>query len=771
MRNCRRSIGMLAGCMGAVVLAGGALPLSAADAPTQEAKQAYERKWTADELEAAREASEAWFGGSIRMDYAPPPWTPMAVNGQDIESWGKVYGYRDSLLPVTMTSQGVDLLAGEPRFILKADGREHRFREAEVAIERVHDGLVRAKATSQSGPFTLEVSADYEFDGMGKVEVVLSGRGTPTVESLHLEMPLSADRMELFHVAGSRFGLTVDGVLTRGAAAPPLSDSGTLPDEAVRLDTFREILWFGDQEVGLSWFADGMDGWRIGDEVDIQELEAARDGGRILRVKFADKRFRLDEPVRLVFGLQATPMRPRPADFRSRVGWRESSFSGPFDLNWRWGDGYYYPFHDTRPEAARAEVEAKRAEGVEILTTSSVEYFGPHRFFANTHGEVDHPGMIHREVLLWKDVWDQVRRVDGPPSDAQKRKEAALRRREQGEPGGRSVEQVLALERHTAEGDWYGKKWKPSSYPERFCYNSAFRDFYSWKLLELVRQTGLGALYLDNQLYMCANPDHGCGYIDYRGEWAAQGNVFAMREATKQIYFAFVEGNGDAPRLMWHSSQQMVIPAISFVDIFWDGEKYTIPDHERSILGQEFYSGFLNEGVMQVQHMGQPFGFTADFLPQLTREQLRDLPITSPSVASARDLMGLLLVHDSHIDAFRPLTYHGDLIGHILTKRASYPLEEMDVSYYWEEDAPVQVEQPRVRFIMHHDDEQAMVILFNWSDEPQRAKVTIDLPTGVTKTGQSHVQDAFSGEGLGDDPRSFEVDLLPRDFRMLDVRW
>ena len=35
----------------------------------------------------------------------------MAVNGQDIESWGKVYGYRDSLLPVTMTSQGVDLLA------------------------------------------------------------------------------------------------------------------------------------------------------------------------------------------------------------------------------------------------------------------------------------------------------------------------------------------------------------------------------------------------------------------------------------------------------------------------------------------------------------------------------------------------------------------------------------------------------------------------------------------------------------------------------------
>ncbi len=775
-----RSIGMLA-LSGAVVWCGGQ-PLHAADPASAEAKAAYERKWTEAELRATRDAARnEWFAKPVvRMDYAPPPWTPMAVNGQEIQSWGKVFTYEDSVLPVRMTSQGLDLLAGEPRFVLRSGGQEHEFRQAEVTIERVNDALVRAKATSRSGPFTLEVNVGYEFDGMGKVEVALSAAGgAPAVESLHLELPLSAERAELFHVAGARFGLTINGVQARGAAAPPVSDSGHIPAEAMRLDAFREILWFGDQEAGLSWFADGMHGWPISGEEDIQVLDAAEDGARVLRVKFADKRFTLDEPLRLVFGLQATPMRPRPDDFRSRVGWNEATYDGPISMNWRWGDGYYYPFQDTHPEAARKDVEEARAKGKELLTTSSVEYFGALRFSVGKFGEVSDPGLTHREVLFWKDQWDQKREFDGSPRQAQKRKEEALQRREQGEPGGRSVEEVLALGRHTAEGEWYGQKWKPTSYPERFCYNanSGFSDFYTWKLLELVKETGLGGIYLDNQLYACNNPDHGCGYINHRGEWATQGNVFGMREATKRIYFAFVEGRGEAPRLMWHSSQQMVIPAISFVEIFWDGEKYTVPDHERSILGQEFYSQFLDEGMMQVQHMGKPFGFTASFLPQLTREQLRNMPITSPSIASTRDLVGLLLIHDSHIDAFRPLTYHGDLVGHILTKRASYPLDTMRVSYYWEEDAPIRIEEPqpsadsRVRFIMHHDDERALVILFNWSDEPQRAKVAIDPPGGAAGTGSSLIRDAFSDEEIARDLRGFEVDLLPRDFRMLDVRW
>ncbi|MFA9477771.1 glycoside hydrolase domain-containing protein [Phycisphaerales bacterium AB-hyl4] len=773
MQMRRRSMSMLAWGVAVTVTAGGGLPLHASDEATSaEAEQVYQRKWTEAELREVREASQEWFGQPVvRMDYAPPPWTPMVVDGQAIESWGKVYRYSDSVLPVQMTSQALELLAGEPRFVLRSDGQEHEFREAEVTIEKVHEGLVQATAVSQSGPFTLEVKVGYEFDGMGKVEVALSADGSPTVESLHLELPISAERAQLFHMTGSRHVLPIPEEQRRGAAAPPISDSGWVPEETWQLDAFREILWFGDQTAGLSWFADGMHGWPISGEDEIQVLEPERDGARLLRVKFADRSFTLDEPLELVFGLQATPMRPRRDDFRSRVGWMLPDFDGPVEMRWRWGDGYYYPFHETYPEKAREDVEAVRAQGRELLTTSSLEYFGPHRFYKTPYGVVDHPGMIHREVLFWKDQWNQVRTFEGSVSDAQQRHEEALRRHEAGDPGGRSVEEVLALDRHTAEGEWYGQEWRPSTYPERFCYNetSSFADYYTWKLKELVEQTGKAAIYLDQQLYYCANPDHGCGYVNYDGEWMGQGNVFGMRDAAKRLYFAFVEGNGTAPLVMWHSSHQLIIPAISFAEIFWEGEKYTIPDHERSILGREFYSEFLDEAVMQVQHMGKPFGFTGDFLPQLTRAQLRSMPITSPAVASARDMVGLMLIHDSHLDAYRPLTYHGDLISHILTKRATYPLDEMQVSYYWEDDALVHVEQSDVRFIMHYDDEHALLILFNWSGEMQRAQVSIDPPT--QSTGEPTVHDVFSKEQFGQDLQNFEIDLLPRDFRMLEVRW
>jgi hypothetical protein len=743
---------------------------SAAEAPKA---SVYTRKWTSAELEETVKRSAEWLGCAIGKDeVAPPPWTPMQVSGQSVRCWGKEFRYENSVFPVSITSLGAELLSGKPAVQIKSGGQWITFTDAEVMIERKHDGLVDVRSVSRSGDYTLEVTVGYEFDGMGKVTLRLVASDGAGAEGVRLDIPLQARRSVLFHLTGSRADLKVDGELIRGAAYPPMCDSGPVPAAGRKLDAFREIIWLGDREVGFCWFADSMAGWPIRDETDIQVITPEVNNGRTLQVKFADKPFSLAKPHEWVFGIQVTPMRPRPADFRTRVGWKSRTNDAPIQQRWNWGDGYYYPFHDTHPELARADVEAEQAQGKEIMPTSSVEYFGMYRFARNTYGPVADPGMIQREVLIWKEEWDQMRKLKESPAEALERKNRALTRKANRLPGGNPLEELLARPRHSGPGeDWDDVLFKPATYPERFCYNSSFQDYYVWKLDELVRRTGLSSIYLDQQIYACVNPEHGCGYIDYKGEWAGQGNVFAMREMTKRIYMVFSRINKRYPEIMWHCSQQMVIPAMSFCTIYFDGEKYTSPNHTRSIMNHEFYSAFLTEEVMQVQHMGKPFGFVADFLPEINMVAARGLPIKSPTAATIRDMMGLLMIHDSHLDGMGHV-YHPALVERIVGARLAYPLDKMKVAYYWEPDSGVAVSPRNVKFILHHDSEKALLILFNWSDDTILAEAALDYALlGLSAAGTPRVKDVLTGEPVETRGRTVATEMLPRDFRMMDVRW
>lgn len=738
--------------------------------------EVYERKWSESELRDAMEQQQQWLNNDLgKSRYAPAPWTPMRIEGEAIHSWGKVYRYDRSLFPVSMTTQGKELLGGRTVIKIRANGTWLVFDQAEVKIHQQYDGEVEVQTVAEQEGVRVQTDVVYEFDGMGKVSLRISGDRSKEVSAIYLEVPLVGEQSLLYHYAGSRFNIEVNGEKIRGAALPPLSDSGWVNDLGTKLDAFREILWFGDQDVGWSWFADGMQGWPVKDEQDIQQIGPLQDGNRLITIKLGDKPVRLEQPLEMIFGIQATPMKPRGQDFRSRVGWEKRS-NPVFDWQWRWGDGYYYPFQESYPEKAREDVNQRRAAGMEVLPCSSLEYFGAYRFSKGKFGLVQDPGLKHREVLLWGEHWDQKRQFAGSASEAEQIKQHSATLRRNGKIPGNTLEQVRALPRHTAPGeDWYGELWKPTSYPERFCYNSSFQDFYLWKLHQLVEQTGLGAIYLDQQLYECADPAHGCGYTNAQGKWMGQGGVFAMREMMKRMYFIFYELNDNVPpQIMWHCSQQMVIPAMSFIDIFWDGEKYVTPGLERSIVGHEFYSEVLDEAVMQVQHTGRQFGFIADFLPQLTRAELRSLPITSPTVASVRDMMGLLMIHDSHIDGYGSLTYHPDLVAHIVNKRRSYPLDEMEVVYYWQKQSGIEVNDERVKYILHHREGEALLILFNWGDNPVSATVEVDLQQlgyPAAMIDAVHAKDAFTKMKEQSVGSTLTLDLLPRDFRMLELRW
>ncbi|MCF7838072.1 MAG: DUF6067 family protein [Candidatus Marinimicrobia bacterium] len=679
-----------------------------------EEEAAYARQWSAEELGRELLAMPEWHGSNLgRSDQVMAPWTPLEVSEQAIHCWGRTYRYDQTLFPVSMRSLDEELLSGAPTLELTSGGVVYRFREGQVELTRESEVLVRAVSEGMAGPFTVRIETAYEFDGMAKVTLRLAGPPDLAAERLELVFPIADAKSRLFHYIGI-------------GGHPPSTDAGYLPAEGLSLDQFRPLVWLGDTRTGFCWFAEGMKHWPIKDEEGIQVIRPAADGGVGLRVKLADKPFAVGVPLEIVFGMQATPTRPRKEE------WRRQSDRSTMDWQWFWGDGQYYPFQKN-PEPARRHVAARRAMGREVMPCSSLLFYGQYRFFEGRFGLIEDPGLMHRENLLWGALW-RARR-----------------------PNERLPDLPVMPERHTATGDWFGKKFQPLGIP-RFCAASSFQDYYLWRLKKLVDETGLGALYLDQPTEACGNYRHGCGYINYRGEWSAAFPIFAMRDMIKRIRQVLYDAHGDA-RIRFHMSNQILVPVLSLSDTFWDGENYKYGP----LRVGEFYSETLSEGRMLAQHIGLPFGFAPDLLPEFSSTY-------APSPASVRDMLGMFWVHDSNVSPMH--TAHNLLVQFLQGKRLSYPLDKMAVAYFWDENEQIQCDTAAIRYILHYDREQALLILFNWSAEVVEAEIALSPEAifGAGATPTPVLTDALTGEQINHPGPRYRVPVAPRDFRMLEVR-
>lgn len=673
------------------------------------AEEFYSRKWSAQQLGETILESSLWKEQAAGLsEKVPPPWSPIEVEGQKIGCWGRTYQYQDSLFPAMVISQGKALIGKPPYLILQTKEKQFLVSKAKVEMEQINAGLIRVKTKAEPVPFQVEMVTDYEFDGMAKAELKISCPEKKTVlTGVKLVIPLSSDYCRLYHYTSSVSGHA------------PASDSGRIQEKGFSLNFFREILWFGDTTAGFSWFAESLENWPVKDEEEIEKLGPAAGKQRLLTIKLGDKPFLLERVLRYVFGFGATPVKPRPADFRRK------GYYGAVDWCWFWGDGQYYPFH-SHPEKARQHVQQARSQGKEVMPCSSLVFHGLYRFYESYFGLIENPGLKHREMLLFEPVWRKT-----------------------------TLEEPLTLPsgRHTAEGAWYGKKFQPQGLTT-LCPASDFQDYYLWQLAKLVKETGLGAIYLDQPLTRCASSHHGCGYINYKGEWTGRLPLFAMRNMMKRMYNIFVQEHGYS-FIRWHSSNQIPIPFIGFVDIFWDGENYGSGPQKVF----EFYSKLLPEGKMQAQHTGSQFGFIPDLLPELEQRY-------APAPASIFDMVGYFMVHDSTVWPGHCL--YPELVKWLQEKRFSFDLEKMKVAYYWEPACPVSVTPEKVKFILHYGQSKGLLVIFNSDDCWQLAKVK--LGKSFWGNGQLKVRDVLTEENISDfRDNTIFLPVCGRDLRMIEI--
>lgn len=631
----------------------------------------------------------------------------MRLKDGAVSLWNRKYAIAETLFLRQATSNGRELLAEPVGLRVKTAGKEFIIADAKTSITEETPREVWVIAEKDAGGLRVQVESRVSFDGLIWYKLRISPSGDPLeIESMHLRIPFRSDQAKLFNLTSSQSG------------HPPGSDSGGIPGSPMTLDFLREILWIGTPREGLAWIVEDLRGWPIVNEQGIQAIIPQNDNV-LLDVKLGEK-FVLKDPLIFEFGLQATPVKARPKNFRgiadrSHIRW-----------SWDWGEGDYYPFHD-HPETAREMIAKERENGREVMPASSVHFFGEYRYDIPPKPFPERPngGLMHRENLLYAPLW---------MADDINVKSA---------PGVLPATQVPA-------GDWHGVT-KPRG---QFRYNpaSSFQDFYLWKLDTAVRETGLGALYLDQPLMRVTNRLAGAGYPGKDGRWMPTVPLLGMRNMLERMYNVFQSAHGKS-LIRWHSSNQMIIPVFPYIDVFWDGENY---GHSRSKVF-EFYSKLLSPEKLQVQHTGLPFGFIPSLLPEFESRY-------APSPASVRDMLGLFLIHDSHV--WDSHSQNLDIVRFVNKKWLDFPYEKTTTYYYWDEDQPLQMDAPEVYAVLHQGDDFGRVILFNWSDQPREVSATLTA-TGMHLTS---VVDAETGKSPLHTKDAISTIIPPRDFRMYDFK-
>ena len=243
----------------------------------------------------------------------PPPWTPLKteVEGDRItvECWGRSFHFRGDVFPERITALGRELLAGRAGMVGEiANGRDWRWTPKSLRVKSQSPVAVELEANGAFGPWPAAMTAKIEFDGLIYYAFSAKAASRQKFKRLASVLPLARER----------FTLALLPEYTRGR-------SGTLavaPGERKGWPFFN-YLWLGDEDTGLTWFAETNNGWtKLAANNPRQPLELA---GQADAISFeanilVDAEARPGE-FRVEFGWQPTPMKPMPPDRRQ---WRIS---------------------------------------------------------------------------------------------------------------------------------------------------------------------------------------------------------------------------------------------------------------------------------------------------------------------------------------------------------------------------------------------------------------------------------------------------------------
>lgn len=498
-----------------------------------------------------------WRGNTLGMeDRVLPPWTPLEVEEDTVRCWGRAYACQRAALPTQITSAGQDLLARPISLSLAMDGKPVAWetvtpRETRLLSRTRIDSVRGLAGTSNGKAVRVDVRATVEYDGVMLLDFRLVQGDAGAVETLALEVPLRAERAIYRH----RWARSWEGV------------TGNLPEGQgiVDKETYIPYYWLGDNDRGLFWFCESDEMWPNGQSPNA--IEVVRSGGEVvLRLNLLAQGQKLPPDWRFACGLQATPVKPIPKDWRK---WRlDPGRNANVSILWPTPDRNSIR-HFGYPEAADAAAFTQRIAAIHSKGIKAVPYL------CLTFLSTGCP-----EWPFFQKRWGM-----GPVD--------------------------------TACGD-------VAAYGVGFAMVSpvgeGFEDFIIAKNKCFIDRFGIDGLYHDNtHPYGSSERDAGLGY-ERGGKRCPTYPILAYRALYRRMY-GVIKGAPRETFTMAHMSGKVTIPILAYDDSYLDGE------HFRGRV-KDTYMDVLSLDTFRTEFMGRQWGIMPFFLPEFDAEYAKQVEPT-----------------------------------------------------------------------------------------------------------------------------------------------
>ena len=244
------------------------------------------------------------------------PFEPVRAEGDQVDVVLRAYRMNGFGLFDGVTAKGRELLAAPITLELETARGKMEWTAKAVKLVEAKPNLARYEARAESRAVAVNTVSTIEEDGCMKVEMELLPSAAPAeIVNLSVRIPLKDALAPFWHV------LIGDSIRGNPAGYAPKGEGmvwdGSKTGNGTMLGTFLPYIWLGGAERGLTWFGNNDKGYAIDDGKPAQTL-IRENGQLILTVDLVNRPIVIDTPRRIVFGLQATPVKPRIDDWRRR---------------------------------------------------------------------------------------------------------------------------------------------------------------------------------------------------------------------------------------------------------------------------------------------------------------------------------------------------------------------------------------------------------------------------------------------------------------------
>lgn len=252
--------------------------------------------------------SAEWRNSHVGVtDKVLSPWTPIKVKkesgGQKVGllCWGREYGFDKTLFPSRIITQGEAILSSPIELAADLGGKKVEWENVELKITEGKDAKVSFTTTAKHETLKAQVKGYLEFDGMMYFELELDPASPVSLDRLVLNIPFKQKHAQYW---------------MRPFQVPPNSGRAIGSEADWKWeDKFECFTWVGNYDGGLTWFAESVSGWKLKDSSKAVGLYRAKETV-VYRLNLIDAPVVLDKPVKIAFGIQATPVKALPGRWR-----------------------------------------------------------------------------------------------------------------------------------------------------------------------------------------------------------------------------------------------------------------------------------------------------------------------------------------------------------------------------------------------------------------------------------------------------------------------